>query len=164
MQATIGISPAAVQASTAVPAFRLGTIGRTETDDGSKEYIYVHASEAITAAGYMCQVDGSFECQMIDATSSAIGQGARAGAAPAAVADNEYFWLQVSGKATIRTLASAAIGTGLFSTATPGALDDAATTGLEPIFGAYLGTASGGAAESNADGYLAHPTIGPTVL
>ncbi len=165
MQATIGISPLKITAATGVAEFRVGTLGQVDDeDDGTKLYLYVHASEAITAAGYACQVDSAGECQMIDSTSSAIGQGARAGVAPAAIADNEFFWLQVYGKATIRTLASAGIGTGLFSTATPGALDDAATTGLEPVFGAYLGTASGGSAESNVDGYLNFPSIGPTVL
>lgn len=165
MQGTIGISPAKVTESTAVPEFRLGTVGvYDDPDDGTKAFLYVHAAEAITAAGYAVQVDGDCEAQMIDATSSAVGQGARAGAAMAAIADNEYFWIQIYGKGSIRTLADAAVGTGLFSTATPGALDDAATTGLEPVFGIYLGTATGGAAATNADAYFSYPVIGPTVL
>jgi len=161
---TIGISPATVQASTAIPAFRLGTKGRLETDDGTKEYVYVHAAEAITAAGYACQIDSAFEAQMVDSTSSApgVGVGARVGAAMAAIADNEYGWLQVYGKGSIRTLASAAVGTMLHSTATPGALDDAATSGLEPIIGLFLGTATGGSAATNADAYFSYPVIGLT--
>lgn len=162
---TIGVSQATVQASTATPNFQLGTKAVTQSSTlGTQEFVYVHAAEIVTAAGYLCQIDGSFEAQMVDATSSAVGQGARCGVAMAAVADNEYFWLQVYGKGSLRTLASMAVGGGTFSTATPGAVDDAATTGLEPIFGAYIGTVSGGAAETNADAYFSYPTIGPTVL
>ena len=101
---------------------------------------------------------------MVDATSSApgVGVGARVGVAMAAIADNEYFWIQIYGKGSIRTLQSAAVGTALYSTATPGALDDANTTGLEEIRGIFLGTATGGAAATNADAYFNFPAIGLT--
>lgn len=163
MSAILGLSSDEVLASTATPQHTVGTLGETKDSGGTKMFLYVHAAEAITAAGYLCQVDGSGEAQMVDATSSAVGQGARCGVAMAAIADNEYFWIQVYGKGSLRTLASMGVGTGTFSTATPGAVDDAATTGLEPIFGVYLGTATGGAAATNADAYFCHPTIGPTV-
>ena len=163
--ALIGISPTEVLVATATPQFQVGTVGAVQSlTNGSQEFLYVHASEIITGLGYMVQCDGAFEAQMIDATSSAIGQGARAGAAQAAIADNEFFWIQIYGKGSMRTLQDMAVGGGTFSTATPGAVDDAATTGLEPIFGAYLGTVSGGSAETNGDAYFSYPTIGPTVL
>jgi predicted DNA-binding ribbon-helix-helix protein len=41
-----------------------------------------------------------------------------------ALLDNEYGWFQVLGKGSLRTLASAAIGTRLNTTATAGAVDD----------------------------------------
>ena len=87
MQATIGISPTEVLASTAVPQFKLGTHAVAETADGTKEYLYVHASEIITAAGYLCLVSSGYEAQMVDTTSSApgVGAGLRVGAALAAV-------------------------------------------------------------------------------
>ncbi len=165
MGATIGISPAEiVLAAVGVPAFRVGTLGCLDGDDGSKYYVYGHAQEIITAAGYACVFNSGHEVEMIDATSSAPGSGvgAMVGAAMAALADNDWGWFQVYGKGSIRTLASAAVGTLLHSTATPGALDDAATAGLEPIIGLYLGTVSGGSAETNADAYFNYPSIGLT--
>ena len=162
---TIGISIAKVTASTDVPEFNLGTIGVLDTSDGTKEFIYVHAAEVVTAAGYLCVVDSSFEAEMLDSTSSAggAGQGMRVGAAMAALADNEYGWLQTCGKGSARTLASAALGTQLTSSATPGAVDDATTSGLEVIDGLSLGTATGGAPATNADAYFVNPVVGRTL-
>ena len=165
MQSTIGISPDKVTLSTAVPEFRLGTIGVAESSDGTKVYMYVHAAEAITAAGYLCVVDSAFEAEMVDTTSSAPGAGAGrpCGAALAAVANDEYFWIQIYGKGSLRTLQSAAVGTELTSSATPGAVDDATTAGLEVINGLSLGTATGGAEATNADAFFNYPYVGRTL-
>ena len=162
----IGITPAKVTASTAVPEFRLGTRGGyDDPTDGYKEFMYVHAAEAITAAGYLCVVDSAFEAEMADTTSTAPGAGAGrpVGAAMAAIADNEYFWIQIYGKGSIRTLASAALGTELTSSATAGAVDDATTAGLEVINGLSLGTATGGAEATNTDGFFSYPYVGRTL-
>ena len=166
MQGTIGIAPANVVASTATPEFRVGTLGRIDDDTyGTRYFLYVHAAEAITGAGYLCVVDSAFEAEMADTTSTAPGAGAgcRVGAAQAAVADNEYFWIQVYGKGSLRTLASAALGTELTCSATPGAVDDATTAGLEVMSGLTLGTATGGAAATNADAYFNFPYVGRTL-
>ena len=166
MQGTIGLSPTKVTASTDAPEFRVGTVGQIDDeDDGTKLFLYVHAAEIITAAGYLCVVDSAGEAEMVDTTSSAPGAGAgmRCGAAMAAIADNEYFWIQIYGKGSVRTLASAALGTALTSSATPGAVDDATTAGLEVINGLSLGTATGGAAATNADAYFNFPHVGRTL-
>jgi hypothetical protein len=165
MQGTIGIAPANVAASTATPEFRIGTLGRLDDDTyGTRYFLYVHAAEAITGAGYAVIVDSAFEAEMVDSTSTAPGAGAgnRCGVAMAAVADNEYFWIQVYGKGSVRTAASAAVGTALYCTATAGQLDDAATAGLEHIVGVTLGTATGGAAATNSDAYFNFPYVGAT--
>ena len=165
MQGTIGLSPTTVEASTAVPGWALGTIGRTDDQTyGTRLFMYVHAAEIVTAAGYLCLIDSSFETEMADSTSTAPGAGAgfQCGVAMAAVADNEYFWIQIFGKGSIRTLASAAVGTALYCTATPGAVDDVATSGLEHIVGVVIGTATGGAEATNADAYFNHPYVGVT--
>jgi hypothetical protein len=81
----------------------------------------------------------------------------------AAAADNDWFWIQIYGKGSARTLASAALGTELTSSATPGAVDDATTAGLEVINGLSLGTATGGAAATNADAYFNFPYVGRTL-
>lgn len=171
MQGTIGISPTAVTlAATGVPAFKVGTLAflsstNKDDQDGDKLFLYVHAAEAITAAGYLCVVDSDGEAEMVDTTSSAPGAGAgmRVGAAMAAIADNDWFWIQVYGKGSVRTLASAALGTELTSSATPGAVDDATTSGLEVIDGLSLGTATGGSEATNADAYFNFPNVGRTL-
>ena len=166
MGTIIGISLAKVTLeATAVPEFRVGTMGYLDDEDaGTKAFLYVHAAEIITAAGYLCQVGSAGEIQMVDSTSSApgVGVGLRVGAAMAAMADNDWGWIQVYGKGSVRTLPNAAVGTALYSTVTPGAVDDANTTGLEVINGLSLGTASGGSAETNADAYFNFPFIGLT--
>lgn len=167
MQATIGISIAKVTlAAVGSPEFRVGTLAQLDDeDDGTKLFIYGHAAEIVTAAGYLCQFDSDYEVQMVDSTSSApgVGQGLRVGAAMAALADNDWGWFQVYGKGSLRTLASAAVGSALTSSATPGAVDDATTAGLEVINGLSLGTATGGAAATNADAYFNFPYVGPTL-
>ncbi len=79
------------------------------------------------------------------------------------MADNEYGWFQIYGKGSVRTLASAAKGTQLNSTATGGAVDDDATAGSESISGLVLGTATGGAAATNADALFSYPVVGRTL-
>lgn len=165
MYGTIGLSADKVTASTGTPEFRVGTLGSLETSDGTKLFLYVHAAEAITGAGYLCVVDSAGEAEMADTTSTAPGAGAgcRVGAAQAAIADNEWFWIQVYGKGSLRTLASAALGTELTSSATAGAVDDATTAGLEVINGLTLGTATGGAEATNTDAYFNFPYVGRTL-
>ena len=166
----LGISPAQVVAAADVPEFKLGTCGCLSSTnkldaEGDKFYLYVKAGEAITARGYLCVVDSDFVVQMVDTVSSAPGAGAgkAVGAAQAAIALNGFGWIQTCGKGPLRTLASAAVGTLLTSSATPGAVDDATTVGLEVINGLALGTATGGAAATNEDAYFTYPTVGRTL-
>lgn len=165
-QKIIGIDPTAVRTSAQGPEFRVGTIGANDTSDGTKEYIYVTAGEAITAAGYACCFNKASSVEMVDTTATTPGTkgpGARVGIAQAAIANGGYGWLQIYGKGSLRTLASAAVGTRLNSTATPGALDDDGTAGSEQIFGVVLGTATGGAEATNTDAYFNYPVVGITL-
>lgn len=166
-QATIGISKDAIVSATGVPAFRLGTIGGfDDPTNGYQEFIYGRAAGAVTAAGYACVEATGFDFAMATTTTTAPGAsgfGSRVGVAQAALADNEYGWFQIFGKGSVRTLASAAKGTRLNSTANGGALDDDGTAGSEAIFGIVLGTATGGAEATNADAILAYPTVGTTL-
>jgi len=156
----LGLTENDVALAATQPAFTVGQEGEIQTSAGTKKFLYVHAAEAITGAGYLCQVDSAGEAQMVDSTSSAPGTGVglRVGTAMAAIADNDWFWIQVYGKGSLRTLASAAVGTALNSTATPGALDDSGS-GFEVISGISLGTATGGAEATNADAYFNYPFI-----
>lgn len=166
-QATIGISKDAIVSATGVPAFRLGTIGGyDDPSNGYQEFVYGRANGAVTAAGYVCVEATGFDFALASTTSTAPGAsgfGSRVGVAQAALADNEYGWFQIYGKGSVRTLASAAKGTRLNSTATNGALDDDGTAGSEAINGIVLGTATGGAEATNADAILVYPTVGVTL-
>lgn len=165
-QATIGLTPDAVKTSTEGPEFKLGTIGEVSSSDGKKVYLYVQATEAITAAGYLCVVKTGFTVEMVDTTATTAGTagfGSAVGAAQAAIASSGYGWIQVYGKGSLRTLASCARGTRLNSTATAGAVDDDGSAGSEAIFGLVLGTATGGAEATNADAYFNYPSVGTTL-
>lgn len=166
-QAVIGISKADIVAATGTPAFRLGTVGGyDDPTNGYQEFIYGRADGAVTGAGYLCVEETGFDFAMATTTTTApgaSGPGTRCGAAQAALADNEYGWFQIYGKGSVRTLASAAKGTQLNSTATGGAVDDDATAGAEVINGLVLGTATGAAAATNADAIFSYPTVGRTL-
>jgi len=166
-QAVIGLSKDQITAATSVPAFRLGTVGGyDDPTNGYQEFIYGRADGAVTGAGYLCVEETGFDFAMATTTTTApgaSGPGTRCGAAQAVMADNEYGWFQILGKGSLRTLASAAKGTQLNSTATSGAVDDDATAGSEVINGIVLLTATGGAAATNADATFSYPTVGRTL-
>lgn len=166
-QAVIGLSKDNITAATAAPEFRLGTIGGyDDLTNGYQEFVYGRANGAVTAVGYVCVEETGFDFAMINTTKTTPGTagfGSRVGVAQAVMADNQYGWFQVYGKGSVRTLASAAKGTRLNTTATDGALDDDGTAGSEAINGIVLGTATGGAAATNADAILAYPTVGVTL-
>lgn len=166
-QATIGISPTQIVAATGVPSFKLGTIGGYDHPTaGYQEFVYGRANGAVTALGYACVELTGFDFAMASTTTTAPGSsgfGTRVGVAQAALADNEYGWFQIYGKGALRTLASAAKGTRLNSTATAGALDDDGTAGSEAVFGVTLGTATGGAEATNTDAIFCYPSVGTTL-
>jgi hypothetical protein len=163
----IGIGVTDVRTAAEGAAVRIGTVMSFDDVDGggSQEFLYVTASEAITAAGYLCVQTAENSVEMVDTTSTAPGSGAgmRCGAAMAAIASGGFGWIQIYGKGSLRTLASAAKGTELTCSATPGAVDDATTAGLEVINGVSLGTATGGSAATNADAYFNYPIVGRTL-
>lgn len=165
--AVIGISKAEVTAATAVAAFRLGTrAGYDDPTNGYQEFVYGRANGAVTAAGYACVELTGFDFVMATVTQTTPGTagfGSRVGVAQAALADNEYGWFQIYGKGSLRTLASAAKGTRLNTTATGGALDDDAGVGSEAIVGIVLGTATGGAEATNTDAILSYPSVATTL-
>lgn len=164
MSTILGITPAEVVLAANTPQFTVGQLGETQTSAGTKQYLYVHAAEAITGAGYTCVIASSGEATMADTTSTVPGTGAglRCGVPLAAAADNDWFWVQVYGKASVYTSASAAAATALYSTGTGGEVMSTATSGTEQITGMILGTATGGAAAVNADAYLNYPYVGVT--
>lgn len=167
MSAIIGISKAEVTASTAVPAFRLGSRGGYDDPTyGYQEFIYGRANGTITGAGYACTETTGFDFTLATVTQTTpgtAGPGTRVGIAQAAMTDNQYGWFQVYGKGSLRTAASAAKGTRLNTTATGGVLDDDGTAGSESVLGVVLSTATGGAEATNTDATFSYPVVGITL-
>jgi hypothetical protein len=165
--AVIGIDKTQVTGASAVAAFRLGTVGGYDDPTlGYQEFIYGRADGAVTGLGFLCVEATGFDFAMATTTNTAPGAsgfGSRVGAAQAALADNEFGWFQIYGKGSLRTLASAAKGTRLNTTATGGAVDDDGTAGAEAIVGVVLGTATGAAAATNADAVFSYPSVGVTL-
>ena len=89
-QAVIGLSKDQITAATAVPAFRLGTVGGyDDPTNGYQEFIYGRADGAVTGAGYLCVEETGFDFIMATTTTTApgaSGPGTRAGAAQAVMA------------------------------------------------------------------------------
>lgn len=166
-QATIGISAAQIVAAGGTADFRLGTVGGYDSPtNGYQEFIYGMANGAITGAGYGVVEQTGFDFIMATTTTTApgaSGYGTRFGAAQAALADNEYGWFQIYGKGSLRTLASAAKGTRLNTTATGGALDDDGTASSEAITGITILTATGASAATNADAVFSYPSVAETL-
>lgn len=160
-----GIDITEIRTSAQGPSFALGTRGANADDGGTKEYMYVQFGEIITGRGYLCVVDTAFEAEMTDTTSTAPGAGAGrpCGAAQAAAAADDYGWIQVYGRGPLRCLQAAAVGTELTCSATPGAVDDATTSGLEVINGLSLGTVIGGAEATTEDAFFSFPHVGRTL-
>lgn len=166
-QAVIGISKSDVVAATGVPQFKLGTVGGYDDPVlGYQEFVYGRADGAVTGLGFACVEKTGFDFALVTTTNTAAGQnghGSRVAVAQAVLADDQYGWFQIYGKGSLRTLASAAKGTRLNSTATGGALDDDGTASSRAINGVVLGTATGGEAATNADAIFSYPTVGATL-
>lgn len=102
--------------------FALGTI--VAAKDG-QEYIYVHASEAITQYDFVA-VDEDFECAQLTATEA--GDGWQIGVAQTALADNDFGWVAIKGANLTGNVAGAcAADVALKTTSTGGVIDDNTT-------------------------------------
>lgn len=143
--------------NTADALFELGT--RHYDQNTGKEYVYVLADEAITAAAAVV-IPEDHGVEMVDTTSTASAFGDRVGVANTALTSGYYGWVQIYGATTLSVGSSCAANTAINSTATAGRLDDDATTGAEVI----NGIVTTGAESSNlAAAILTYPTVGATL-
>lgn len=167
MEKVIGIDPTKVDPSAGGAAFKLGTLGGYDHPTlGTQVFAYMRATGAVTGLGYLCVESTGYRAQMATTANTAAGTfgfGSRLMAAQAAMADGDYGWFQIYGKGSLRTLASAAVGTRLNTTATAGVPDDDGTAGARTINGLTLGTATGGAQATNADATFTFPVVGLTI-
>lgn len=102
--------------------FKLGD--RICLDEGG-EAVYVHAAEAITL-GYYVSYDEAFEASLITTANADTGIGIGC-AADVAAADNDFIWARVQGNFAGATLDLCAADVPLYTSATPGVLDDDST-------------------------------------
>lgn len=103
--------------------FALGT--RVQATDG-QEYIYVHASDAITQYMFV-GIDENYEAAPL--TKAMADDGYSVGVAQVAFADNEFGWVAIRGhNLTGRVAASCAADVALYTTGTAGVLDDNPTS------------------------------------
>lgn len=140
--------------------FELGTIS---FDNAGKAYQFVRANGALDTVGDVVGIDETGDATPVTTTTSApgTGQGLPVGVVLAALADNEYGWVQRLGPvAAVNVASSCAAHTELNSTASGGRLDDDASTGAEIIKGLTLTAAE---ASNTAAGILNWPYIGETI-
>jgi hypothetical protein len=166
--AILGIDPTEVGLANRPARFKLGTLGGYDHPTlGYQEFVYGRAAAGITGIGFICTEGADFAFTMATtantAPGTAGGPGSRVGAAQAALLINQFGWFQIYGRGSVRTAASAAIGTRLNTTATAGAVDDDGTAGARPINGAVLAVATGGAAATNPNAVFSYPTVAQTI-
>jgi hypothetical protein len=130
----VGASPSLTHAT---PQHAVGTLG--EGNNGAK-FIYCKASTTIPQY-YAAGVDEDFQANPLSSTMAAAGM---AICWPqVAVPISEYFWGQMEGRGvdmTIVVAASCAADTALYTTATPGVLDDSATATQSLVEGVVIVT------------------------
>ena len=140
------------------PPFQLGT--RMKGDAGT-EWVFVKAGSAITGAGYVVTLTGTYQADMLSTSNDA--GGSLVGIANAVFATGNYGWVQVLGNVSIEVLASAAANVRLNTTATAGALDDDGTTGAFAILGLVL-TAARTSSAGLAAAQLNYPSVAQAAL
>ncbi|MDP3740371.1 MAG: hypothetical protein Q8R02_23495 [Hyphomonadaceae bacterium] len=123
-------------------------LGDRFTDKDGKEYVWIQASGAITAVGYVVIIDETY--QAAEVTTSNDAEGDLLGVAVAAFADNDYGWVQVKGPCLVQVSASCAANVVLNTTATAGQLDDDGGVTALRARGIYLTTSRGGSAGTAA--------------
>jgi hypothetical protein len=108
--------------------FTLGTIVTAEDTSseelGSADFMYVQADEAIDATEAVTIDQADFNANL--AAANGIGP---FGVAVADLADTEYGWVQISGKAEVSVASGFAAGNTVYLTATGGTVDDAVVSG-----------------------------------
>lgn len=105
---------------------KLSGLGDKFVDNLGRTWVYVQANGAITQYDFI-GIDENYQAAPL--TSAMLGDGWFVGAANVAFADNDYGWIAVEGAngLTGRLGASCAADAALFSTTTPGVIDDATT-------------------------------------
>jgi len=143
----------AIASTSTVQNHPLGTIVRAvDPVYGEGEFVYLKGA-ASTAVGDMV----IFDQKLATTTRTVAGSRGAAGVAMSANVANQFGWYQISGSA-VTNCGTVAANTALYSTATPGTVDDAVVTG-DKIDGAVAKTANGTPAAGQLVAQLARPSM-----
>jgi hypothetical protein len=134
-----------LNASDTVQQVPLGTV--VDTSDGGRA-VYCIASGAVSQYA-LCGINEDFDIYMM--TSTLAAQSDRLGFPQVAIAAGSYGWAHLNGSnIKVRTKASAATDTQLWTTASAGVVDDATAAGALKIDGVVLVAAASTAANGAA--------------
>lgn len=156
MTAFLGGNPLTSYTQAEVNAGRGMGAGDRFVDYMGREYIFLKASAAISAARFCALANDNSGAQHL--TNAQNASGSRVGVASTDVASGDWGWFQVYGPVSIRVAASTTGGAKLYTTATAGVAGSTAAS-QDEIAGATLTTTSGGA-ESSANGFVNYPNVG----
>lgn len=129
----------------AVDSSPVHTLGEIVCTSNGAEYQYVRADEALAQYAAV-KIDDDFECSELTTTLSG-AEPTRVGVPQIAFADTEYGWVAISGPLTVLAAANCAADVKVYTTATAGVIDDAAT---DLVQGLKLTAACGGAQAATA--------------
>ena len=145
--AIIGVDITDVDQGTAT--FALGARGAVDSQTGVREYIYAqYAASTAFTVGQCVVISAAGVATPATTTNVAAAQtaGRRVGvvvAAAASLATAQFGWFQVYGISAVLANTACGLNSSLFTTATAGQVDDAATLGV--ISGIVLNVTTGGA-------------------
>lgn len=125
----IGLNVTNTRTQAEGPEFRVGTTAATTDTSGVvREYIYVSATAAPTAAGYIMIVHPTtFAADMITNTNALAGIGWAVGSPVAVIPAGGYGWLQIYGPGSFRAAAAVTAGIQLNTSGAAGALSNTLT-------------------------------------
>ena len=133
--------------------FRLGQ--RLQTHDG-KEYVY--AKNASSNAAYSVVIVNASTFAITGLTTALSAASEIIGVLPAAIASDEYGWVQVYGRTKVKVLGSCVKNIALFSTTTAGSLDDATASNYR-IEGLNLLSTNPSATATALSAFICYPQV-----
>ena len=133
--------------------FKLGQ--RVQTQDG-KEFVY--AKNASSNAIYSVVGVNASTFAITGLTTALSGASEIVGVLPAAIASDEYGWVQIFGRTKVRVLGGAVKNINLWSTTTAGVLDDA-TASNYLVQGINLLSTNPSSTATSLSAFIAYPQV-----
>lgn len=134
--------------------------GSTVKGSNDSDYVFVLAGSSISVNDVVVVTDSStWSTEPITTTNGLYGR--LVGVANVAIASGNYGWIQRAGRVTsgLNVKALCAVNVQLATTATPGVIDDAITTGLKRISGIIITATNTAATAAAKVGVLNYPVV-----